>query len=90
MSLEAVCHSAFGDGSYLHIIRRTADGKSMVPLTVGALRRRVIIVLVPLIGLGSDQVSKAISIKHNTEAYHINEHKGDDALYFRAAFVTNH
>ena len=56
MSLEAVCHSAFGDGSYLHIICRTSDGKSIVPLTAGALRRGVIIVLVPLVGLGSDQV----------------------------------
>ena len=54
--IEAVYHSAFGDGAYLHIICRTSDGKSIVPLTVGALRRGVIIVLVPLVALGSDQV----------------------------------
>ena len=35
--------------------------------------------LVPLIGLGSDQVENGIVVKHNDEAYHINKHKYQDA-----------
>ena len=39
--------------------------------------------MVPLIGLGSDQVAKAMFIKANAEAYHIDEHKYDDAKLLR-------
>ena len=35
--------------------------------------------LVPLIGLGSDQVERATIIEHNVDPYHIDEHKNKDA-----------
>lgn len=47
------------------------------------MRRRVSIFLVPLIGLGSDQVAKATVPDHNVEAYHIDEHKGPHAYSLR-------
>ena len=38
----------------------------------------VSIVLVPLLGLGSDQVSKANNQEQNVEAYHLDELRGQD------------
>ena len=46
------------------ISQRTADGKLLVPLCVGAFKRGVVVVLVPLLGLGSDQVEKSIIADH--------------------------
>ena len=76
--IEAINHLAFEESS-LVLIRRTADGKSLVPLTVSALRGGVTLILVPLHGLGSDQVDKATVPEHGIEAYYIDEHKFDNA-----------
>ena len=35
--------------------------------------------LAPLIGFGSNQVEKEIVIEHNADAYHVDEHKYQDA-----------
>ena len=72
-------HCAFNDNSYLFVIHRTADGKSLIPQIVGSLRWGVCIYLIPLIGLESDQVERAMVIEHNIELYHIDEHKNEDA-----------
>eukprot|EP00956_Cyclotella_meneghiniana_P015563 scaffold23905_cov26-Cyclotella_meneghiniana.AAC.2 len=72
--IKAINHLAFNDDSSLVLIRRTADGKSLVPLTVSVLRGGVTLVLVPLHGLGSDQVDKATVPEHGIEAYYVNEH----------------
>ena len=37
------------------------------------------IYLVPMIGLGSDQVEQATVIKHNLEPYQVDEHKKEGA-----------
>ena len=60
------------------VIRCTADGKSLIPHIIGVLRWAVYIYLVPLIGLGSDQVEGATFIDHNLEPYHVDEHKNKD------------
>ena len=77
--LEAIHHLAYHDDGSLVLIRRTADGKSLVPLTTSILRGGVTLVLVPLHGLGSDQVEKATVSDHNVEAYYIDEHKAASA-----------
>eukprot|EP00956_Cyclotella_meneghiniana_P040737 scaffold203534_cov92-Cyclotella_meneghiniana.AAC.1 len=77
--IEAINHLAFNDDSSLVLIRRTADGKSLVPLTVSVLRGGVTLVLVPLHGLGSDQVDKASVPEHGIEAYYVDEHKYGNA-----------
>ena len=64
-------------------MRKTADSKSLVPLTLAAIFRGVTIVLVPLVGLGSDQVDKANVTHHNVFAYHVDEHKFEDAQKIR-------
>ena len=50
---------------------------------MGGVKHRVVIVLVPLLGLGSDQVEKSIVSDHNIESYHIDEHHGIDAKALR-------
>ena len=81
--LEAINYCAFQDDVVLAVKRKTAEGKSMVPIITGILRGGVVVVGVPLIGLGSDQVENANKEEHNVEAYHINEHKLKDAHALR-------
>ena len=50
---------------------------------MGAVKRGVVVVLVPLLGLSSDQVEKSIVADHNVVTYHINEHRGMDAVALR-------
>ena len=73
--LEAVNHLAFADDACLVLIRRTADGKSLVPLVTSVIKGGVSLVLVPLHGLGSDQVDKATVEEHGVEAYYVDEHR---------------
>ena len=77
--IEAINHLAFDDASSLVLIRRTADGKSLVPLTVSVLRGGITLILVPLHGLGSDQVDKATVPEHGIVAYYVDEHKCENA-----------
>ncbi len=63
----------------VYVCTKTGSGKSAIPLTAGSLLLRVIITLVPLVGLGSDQVSKSANDASFIEAYHVDEHRGLDA-----------
>ena len=85
--IEAINYLAFGDdkgrANILYMIRKTADGKSLVQLASSVIMRGVTITLVPLVGLGSDQVEKAVVIEKNVEGYHVDEHKYSDAYLLR-------
>eukprot|EP00956_Cyclotella_meneghiniana_P017130 scaffold27608_cov73-Cyclotella_meneghiniana.AAC.4 len=85
--IEAINHLAINDDSSLVLIRRTADGKSLVPLTVSVLRGGVVLVLVPLHGLGSDQVDKVSVPDHGIEAYYVDEHKYGNARLLEKRLV---
>ena len=74
--VEAIHYVLYNEDPLTIINRRTADGKSVVPLTVGAIMRNIVIIMEPFVGLGSNQVDKAIVIVHNVEAYHIDKHRG--------------
>ena len=71
-------HCTFNDAKLLVVIFCTADGKSLIPQTVGIIRRAVYIYLAPLIGLGSDQLERATVIEYNLELYHVDENKNED------------
>ena len=73
--IEAINHCTFEDDTYISINRGTADGKSLVPQTLTITRRGVALIMVPLVGLGTDQVEKAQLAEHGIESYHIDEHK---------------
>ena len=71
--LQAIYAGAFYDNSFLSINAKTGYGKSLVALAIASMRRGVSIVQVPLLGLGTDQVAKAIWVDINIKACHIDE-----------------
>jgi len=77
--VRAIHEGSFKDGSVIHVWAKTGSGKSAIPLTISTLRRGITVVLVPLLGLGSDQVTKSHGVGGNIESYHVDEHQGEDA-----------
>ena len=67
---------AFEDDTYPAVIRRTSDGKSLIPLAIVVFTAGVSIILKPW--MGSDQIEKAIVNRHNVEAYQVDDHKGSN------------
>ena len=89
--IKAINHLAFSDNASLIVIRRTTDGKSLIPLATSVLRGGIALILVPLHGLGSDQVEKAAIEDKGVEAYYIDKHRNTNAksLHKRlSAFTT--
>jgi len=83
MQIEAIQYIAFDDNSLLFLITKMGSNKSDVPLTVASLSQGVAIILVPLVGLGSDQVSKALRPDRKIEANHVDEFKRADGKKLR-------
>ena len=50
---------------------------------MGAIKQVVVMVLVPLLGLGSHHVKKFVVAEHNIKAHYIDEHQGMDAVALR-------
>jgi hypothetical protein len=71
--------AAFHWNELVYIFFKTGSGKSAIPLTVGMLLTGVVITLVPLVGLGSDQVTKSCNAANYVKAYHVDKHQGKDA-----------
>jgi hypothetical protein len=57
----------------MSICAKTRLGKSLIPLSIMSMRRGVGIFQVPLVGLGTDQVSKALHVGKNIEAIALHE-----------------
>jgi len=81
--IEVINHLTSKDDTYIVIVRATAEGKSLVPQATAVLRKGVAIIVVPLHGLGSDQVEKANIPDQGIEAYYVDEHKRADACMLR-------
>ena len=81
--VQAIFRGAMCHGSYMSITAKTGYGKSLVHLAIASMRRGVSIVMVPLLGLGTDQVAKAIHQDKNILAWHVDEFKGNDAKLLR-------
>ena len=78
------CHEgSFKDGSVMHVWAKTGSGKSAIPLTISTLRRGISLVMVPLLGLGSDLGDKSHGAGTNIESYHVDEHHGEDATMLK-------
>jgi superfamily II DNA helicase RecQ len=77
--IRAVSTLAFQRDRLQYLIAKTGSGKSAIPLAVGALQNGITLTMVPLVGLGSDQVSKSSNENNYIEAYHLDEHMGIDA-----------
>ena len=74
--IQSINAGAFYDNSFISINAKTGYGKSLVALAIASMRRGVSIIQVPLLGLGTDQVAKAIRVDVNIEAWHIDEFRG--------------
>ena len=74
---------SFKDGSVMHVWAKTGSGKSAIPLTISTLRRGISLVMVPLLGLGSDLREKSHGAGTNIESYHVDEHHGEDATMLK-------
>ena len=57
-------------------------------MITGILRGRVGLVLVTLIGIGSDQVMKATQKQFGVNAYHVDKHKGPAATLLRQQILS--
>jgi superfamily II DNA helicase RecQ len=75
----AIHQAAFHRNELLYIIAKTGSGKSAIPLTVGTLLTGVAVTLVPLVGLGSNQVTKSCNVANCVKASYIDEHHRKDA-----------
>jgi superfamily II DNA helicase RecQ len=81
--VEAITCLCFLTERRLYLVRKTGDGKSAVILASATILRGITLVLVPLLGLGCDQVAKAFRLEQRVEAYHLNEHRGPDYITLR-------
>ncbi len=73
--IETIYHGIRENDTTMYLVRKTSDGKSLVPQT----SRGISVTLVPLIGLGCHQADKSSVAEHNVEAYHVDEYHGEDA-----------
>ena len=73
--VEAIHHLCWARPELTFIQRAPADGKSLVIMAHAFMTRGFLLVIVPLLGLGCDQVDKARLDEHNIEAYHLDEHR---------------
>jgi hypothetical protein len=86
--LCTIHHIAFQCNQLLYIITKTGSGKSAIPLTIGLLQTGVTLLMVPLVGLGSDQVNKKSNNDNLIEAYHLNKHRGVDGKALRVHLLS--
>ena len=64
----ATAHLILNRDTVLAILRKTADGKTLIPQLVGAIKRGMCIYLEPLVGLTSDQVDRLCVPQHQIES----------------------
>ncbi len=73
--VRAINNIAFHCGRLVYIIAKMGSGKSAITLTVGSLQTGITLTMVPLAGLGSDQVNSAQNGDNFIEAYHLDEYR---------------
>ena len=86
--IRAIHVIAFSRDTSTFLIAKTGSGKSAVPLTVGSLLTGITLTMVPLVGLGSDQVNKCSNDVNYIEGYHLDEHRGSDARLLRDRLIS--
>ena len=74
----SINQGTFDDDTIMYLISKAGSGKSTVLLTITTLRHGVTVVVVLLLGLGSDQVEKSTRFEKGIKTYHANEHRGKD------------
>ena len=59
-----------------------------IPLTIGSLQTGVTLSMVPLVGLGSDQVNNSRNSSNLIEAYHLDKNRGVDGYALRRRLLS--
>lgn len=77
--INCVFQLTFRKLDMMRLIRKCSDGKSLALHAMATILRGVTIVMVPLIGLGSNQISKTKRPELGVEAYHSDEFRDDSA-----------
>jgi superfamily II DNA helicase RecQ len=72
----------------VYLIAKTGSGKLAVPLTIGLMPNGITLTMVPLVGLGSNQVSKSMNEANCIKAYHLDKHRGVDAQVLRDCLLS--
>ncbi len=88
--IRAIHHVAFHRDQIVYIVAKTGSGKSAIPLSIGLLQTGVTLLMVPLIGLGSDQVNNSWNSNNLIEAYHLDENRGRDGYALRSQLLSLH
>ena len=88
--IRAIHHIAFQRDQILYLVAKTGSGKSAIPLTIGSLQTGVTLSMVPLVGLGSDQVNNSRNSTNLIEAYHLDENRGVDGYALRRQLLSLH
>ena len=86
--IHAIHHIAFQRDQILYIVAKTGSSKSTIPLTIGSLQTGVTCSMVPLVGLGSDQVNNSRNSTNLIEAYHLDENRGVDGYALRRRLLS--
>ncbi len=84
--IEAIFQLVYTKIDMMYLIRKTGDGKSLVLQGTASILKGITIVMVPLIGLGSDQAQKCNIVGDDNlcvESYHLDEFKNNNALELR-------
>ena len=68
---------------FMFLLRKTGDENSAVILCADTMLRGMIVTMVPLIGLGSDQANKSKNLEQMVESYHLDKFKGEAAKVLR-------
>ena len=76
--IRVIHHVTFHRNQIVYIVAKTGSGsgKLAISLTIESLQTRVTLLMVPFVGLGSDQVNNIRNSKNLIEAYHLNENRG--------------
>jgi superfamily II DNA helicase RecQ len=88
--IHAIHHIASHHDQIVYIIAKTGSGKSEIPLPIGSLPTGVTLSMVPLVGLGSDQVINSRHSKNLIEAYHLDKNPGCDGYALRSWLLSLH
>ena len=88
--IRAIYHVAFHRNQIVYVVAKTGSGKSTIPLSIGSLQTRVTLLMVPLVGLGSDQVNNSRNSNNLIEAYHLNKNRGRDGYALRSRLLSLH
>ncbi len=83
-------HIAFQRNQILYLVAKTGSGKSAIPLTIGSLQTGVTLSMVPLIGLGSNQVNNSRNLTNLIEAYHLDKNRGGGSYALRRRLLSLH